>query len=128
MNLEDILKSYQQRPQFENVHLVSPNQKGFDEDTPFHMACFADRLDEVLIMLSAGADVNLKGDLGMTALHMAALHNSLVLVKHLLEAGADRNITNEDGHTPADLAEIMDFVELAEMIDNWPASRDLFPN
>jgi len=122
MTLEEVLKQYQILPQFEKVHLINPNQRGFEEDTPLHMACRAGEMEDIRVMLSAGADIDMQGDLGKTPLHIAVSQNNVELVKLLLEAGANVEITNESGRTPADMAEILDRPELAQLIDEWPRS------
>ncbi|MCK9619035.1 MAG: ankyrin repeat domain-containing protein [Methylobacter sp.] len=104
--LKELLKKYQQQVQFEDLELISPNQLGIDQDSPFHMACFRGDIDDVNIMIAAGADLNLYGDIGDTPLHYAVRMQREVVVEALLAAGAVPDLKNDYGDTPLDIAKI----------------------
>ena len=84
--------------------------------TPLHAAVLesprswrvsASTIGTVKFLLSAGADVNVKSNAGLTPLHLAAYANgnSLVAV-FLLSEGADVNAKDEHGRTPLHWAAI----------------------
>jgi ankyrin repeat protein len=54
---------------------------------------------EILKLLKAGVDVNIKDEDGYTALILASYNGHTETVKILLESGADVNIKDEDGYT-----------------------------
>lgn len=103
--LKELLKKYQTQPQFENLHLISPDQLGIDKDSPFHMACYRGDIDDVAIMIAAGADLNLPGDIGDTPLHYAVRMQRESVVEALLAAGAKHDLKNIYDDTPLDIAE-----------------------
>ena len=55
--------------------------------------------------LAAGADVNAKGEEGLTPLHYAAREGHKEITDLLLTNGADVNAKNDEGGTPLDWAE-----------------------
>lgn len=54
----------------------------------------------VATLLENGADVNAKGDYGLTALHEAASHEQVEIAHCLLKFGALIDATSEQGVTP----------------------------
>lgn len=104
--LKKLLKKYQQQIQFEDLELISPNQLGIDQDSPFHMACFRGDIDDVNIMIAGGADLNLHGDIGDTPLHYAVRMQREAVVEALLVAGAVPDLKNDYDDTPLDIAKI----------------------
>ena len=69
--------------------------------TPLIIAVWQKEFELVDALLSARADVNSRGDQGMTALHMAAQEgSSLEIVEALLNARADVSSTVTGGSTP----------------------------
>ena len=116
ITLQEVLTHYQDLPQFESVKLIGPNQRGFDGDTPLHVACRQGAVEHVMILLAAGADVNLPGDLGNTALHEAASYGHKDLVGILRTAGARIELQNECGQTARRLAELGGHEEIARLL------------
>lgn len=58
----------------------------------------------VKLLLERGADVNAKGNGGMTPLYIAARNGNKELVQFLIERGANVTTRNDDGETPCDIA------------------------
>ena len=57
--------------------------------------------DEIMeLLIDAGADVNAKGDNGVTALHLAAYYGNDSSVAFLLDKGADIRVINDYGRHP----------------------------
>lgn len=75
--------------------------KGF---TPFHHACFYNRLPIVEYCLDQGADPNLIGEDGFTPLHLAAKFSYGQLAELLLARGGRTDIATRAGKTCWELA------------------------
>lgn len=116
MNIKDVLAKYNILAQFDEMELTDPNQIGIGEDAPIHIACSNGALDDIEIMVSAGADLNLKGDLGHTPLHEAVRSRKPEVVKRVLELGGDAKIKNEFGETPIDLAEMFNLHDIVKIL------------
>ena len=58
----------------------------------------------VQLLLDAGADPNLRSNLGSTALMDAADNGNVLVIKQLLKAGADPTMKDDFKHTAADSA------------------------
>ncbi|MCB1916502.1 MAG: ankyrin repeat domain-containing protein, partial [Rhodocyclaceae bacterium] len=69
--LGDVLRRYQELPQFTHIELARGDEKGLDEQTPLHVACYRGDEEAVLAMISAGASIGARGDIGGTPLHEA---------------------------------------------------------
>ncbi|CAK0754809.1 hypothetical protein CVIRNUC_002326 [Coccomyxa viridis] len=73
--------------------------------TPLHYAARAGHRDAVIMLLNAGADVNMATRAGRaTPLHRAAYMGHTVVADVLLERGADASLQDADGHTALDKA------------------------
>jgi len=69
-------------------------------DALLHIAAQRGDLHTVTVLLSAGLDVNLRGDMGCTPLHYAYMKGHSELVEHLKIIGADSTIRNDFGRRP----------------------------
>jgi ankyrin repeat protein len=67
-------------------------------------------------LLAQGADIDAKGDLGLTALYNAAFRGSLENVQLLLHFGADVNPLSDLGGTPVCIAALRGHVEVVEAL------------
>lgn len=76
------------------------NARNINGMTIVHMFSSPDRLDELRWLRDAGADFNIKDNLGQTPMMVAVLASSPKLVSSMLECGADATIPNERGVTP----------------------------
>ena len=76
--------------------------------TALQWAAMMKRTDLTELLLSRGADVNIRIGLDHSAaLHMAALCNSTDVIEVLLKHGASTNIKDRNGRTPIDVARAM---------------------
>ncbi|MEI6809586.1 MAG: ankyrin repeat domain-containing protein, partial [bacterium] len=67
---------------------------------PLHLAAERGDLDVVDLLIQSGADVNARGENGLTPLHRAAQMDRPEVVGRLLAKGADVNAKSEFGATP----------------------------
>jgi len=112
----DVLQRYQALPQFSHIELVRGDEKGFDEQTPLHIACYRGDQEAVSAMLGAGASTCARGDVGGTPLHEAALGQNPNIVRVLLEHGADVSAVDDYGDTPLDIARSCDHQEIVQRL------------
>lgn len=70
------------------------------EYTPLHHAVFKNRHDIIVLLLSAGININLTDALNRTALHDAAIYNRLKIAKLLIGHHAEINTFGKYGSTP----------------------------
>jgi len=68
-----------------------------DKDTCLHIAAHRGNLRAVELLVKAGLDVNVQGDMGYTPLHYAATPE---IVAFLLAHGASRDVKNEFRTSP----------------------------
>ena len=70
---------------------------GMSRSLPVHHAARIDGIENMKMLLEAGANVNSRTETGLTPLSLAVAHRNIELVLYLLEAGADPTITNNYG-------------------------------
>lgn len=70
------------------------DQRNFMEDTVLHTVCSWGDLEDVKVLVAAGADVNAQGDQGGTPLFNAVIGRNPDVVSFLLKSGADPRIPN----------------------------------
>ncbi|MDN7861600.1 ankyrin repeat domain-containing protein [Burkholderia cepacia] len=114
--LTSILKKYETHPDFLGLDLTDPNQKGAVDDTVLHLATRTGALDDVKVLVDAGANVNSIGDLGNTPLHHAAMMGQLESARLLLKCGATTQAKNEFGQTPLDVAKLSGSEEMIRLL------------
>ena len=64
-----------------------------------HHAAESGRIENMKMLLAAGADVNSRTETGSTPLSLAVAHRNMTMALNLLEAGADPTIANNRGTT-----------------------------
>lgn len=89
---------------FSSVKLIRFDQPGSVDDTPLHMASYAGRIHEVMLMLATDVDVNVRGDIGNTPIFDAVIAGQVDVVQALLKAGANPFVENDYGDQPLDFA------------------------
>ncbi|HET6231002.1 MAG TPA: ankyrin repeat domain-containing protein [Longimicrobiaceae bacterium] len=86
-------------------------------NTPLHAALAGHlSVEDVRLLLDAGADVNDRQHGGYTALHSAAMHGDDEMVSLLLDRGADPALPADDGKTAADFARTAGHATLADRL------------
>jgi len=71
--------------------------------TPLHAAtnyCHCTPVENIKVLLDAGADIKARNEAGFTPLHMAAWYGTVEHIQAMLAAGADVMARNEIGTTP----------------------------
>ncbi len=115
--MNDIYAEYRGHPDFLGMDITDVNMPGGTGDCVLHIAVRRDTLEEVEVLLSAGADINKAGDLKNTPLHFAAMCGRKDMVDYLLRRGAKRNLKNEFGQTPFDVACIGNHEEVVKILE-----------
>ena len=85
----------------------SAHSRSLFGDYPIHIAAVRGSIEDLQVLLHAGANINQQGETGFTPLHYAALHGHLDTVLHLLKAGAARDLRNGDDDTAYDVAKTL---------------------
>ncbi|WP_092002007.1 ankyrin repeat domain-containing protein [Paraburkholderia lycopersici] len=104
--LASLIEKYRGHPEFLGVEITDPNQRGAVDDTLLHLAARTGAIADIQLLVSAGADINIIGDLGNTPLHQAAMMGQVEAVKLLLKLKARTDLRNEFDQTPMDVAEL----------------------
>ncbi|XP_054636305.1 85/88 kDa calcium-independent phospholipase A2 [Dunckerocampus dactyliophorus] len=73
-------------------------------ETALHILTKKGRFEAAMVLLTHGANANLKGQDGNTALHLAMKMDHMELIKALIVFGADVEIHNDLGETPGLIA------------------------
>jgi ankyrin repeat protein len=113
-SFEQIKAAYGELP--DAAPLETPASRNGDGDTLLHLAAFQGNEADVRDLVSLGAVVNARGDLGMTALHYAAIGGHTGVATCLLGLGADRSLPDEFGQTPAKVAALGSHAKLADLL------------
>ncbi|MEP7244894.1 MAG: ankyrin repeat domain-containing protein [Gammaproteobacteria bacterium] len=114
--LDDVLSKYRDHPEFLGIDLRRADQKGAVDDTPLHIAARKGELDDIAVLVTHGAGVDLRGDLGNTPLHQAAMAGQAAAVSKLLELGADPALRNEFSETPLRAAQLGGHIEIVRLL------------
>jgi ankyrin repeat protein len=107
MNTEDLLYlknafkdllNYQSENPFDEIDpLLYSLPEG---DSCLHLAASRGDIRSMKLLISAGLDLNKKGDMSCTPLHIAYGENQKAAVDLLIQSGADQNAVDEFGRTP----------------------------
>ena len=85
-------------------------------DTALHMVTLDNNQYMVQLLLSAGANLNIRNIRGDTPIHIVAKNGNLVIAKLLVEHGADITLENDVGNTPLRIASQFKHVEVAKLL------------
>jgi ankyrin repeat protein len=96
--------------------LKDPASRDANGDTLLHLAALRGSEDDVRDLVSLGAALNARGELGMTALHCAAGAGHIAVAECLLALGADRSLPDDFGQSPAKVAALGSHTKLAELL------------
>lgn len=116
--LNRILKEYSELPEYVGVGIPTINTKSLFDDYPINIAATRGILEEVVVLLSNGADVNAKGEHGYTPLHDAVEQGNKEVIKVLLKNGADVSIKNDDGDAPIELAKLLEERDIFQFLSS----------
>ena len=84
--------------------------------TPLHLAAALNSRGSAGLLISAGADINIKTKNGFTPLHWAASKDSLETAKLLVHMGADINAKTDKGITPLHWAANKNATNVVELL------------
>jgi uncharacterized protein len=90
--------------ELDDVELTGVNQLDWHGDCPLHVVARAGRVDDICVLLDSGADINAKGDQGMTPLHNAVMNGHVNAICTLRSRGAALSVKDDDGRTALDWA------------------------
>lgn len=121
---DELLREYQQLPEFQGFLLTSVNQRGGFKSTPLHIAAYRERPNEVRLLLAAGADPNAAGEYGETPLQVAITCRNKEIMGQLLNAGARCSTKDEKGRDAYDTADLAGFKGELEAIVAGMERRD----
>lgn len=107
------------------------DERDDDENTPLHIAIHARKIENVRILLEAGATVHKKCD-GSAPIHLAISIGAIVVhaefakncVDLLREYNADLTMRDDSFHTPLYLACVSNLCPVVEMLLNDPLSKE----
>ncbi|KAL7436727.1 hypothetical protein ACHAXM_008680 [Skeletonema potamos] len=106
------------------------DERDDDENTPLHIAIHARKIDNVRVLLEAGASLHKKCD-GSAPIHLAISLGAIAAhvefakqcVELLQSVGADMTMRDDSVHTPLYLACVSTLVPVLEILLNDPKSR-----
>lgn len=115
-NIKKLLSNYSQHLEFSDDSITEVTQVGLFGSQVLHLAAFRGKLQDIEVFLECGADINAKGDLGLTPLHYAVLGGQSAAVQLLMTKNASRTIENEFAETPLQMARLMSNPEITEIL------------
>jgi uncharacterized protein len=117
--LEVIIEKYSYAPDFFDQNIVDQNSRNVYGDQLLHAACVTGDIEDVEFLLTVNSDINSKGGMGYTPLHYAVEQAKTDLVKFLLKKGADKSIKNVNGESPRELAILLNYPEILELLESY---------
>ena len=116
--INELIEKYRQVPDFIGVDLVDIGTKNLYGDQLIHIAAVAGDVNDIELLVCAGADANSKGEDGFTPLHYAAEQGNVDAVKKLIQLGANRKLKNHSNETPRDLADGLGLTDVLNYFDS----------
>ena len=86
-----------------------------------HRAVITQNYGFAVMLLTAGAKVDVRDRNGSTPLHYAARSNQEYLLRRILKAGADAQATDGQARTPRDVASMKGHAYVAEILEKYEA-------
>lgn len=119
--VDDVLQSVSDAlfPEHLGGKRVEINSRGMDDDTPLHVLVWRNDCSGAEILIAAGANINVVGDMSATPLYVAVGQNNLQMIQLLINAGANPDIRCEFGDTPRERA-LKAGGTLAQVFDEQP--------
>lgn len=102
--------SFLKRPSVDTEMLV--NTQGGQANPDFHQLVKDGNLKCIRMLVTLGADVNMRDEDGCTPLHHSVTAGNIAVTKFLLRSGANPDISNYDGQCPVDLTDDFDLIEM----------------
>ncbi len=94
------LKSLLKHPIILDVQISDSQQTALSMLTDLAINMSQDkRLALMILLINAGADINMQDAQGRTALYLAVLNEQNALIEHLIKSGADVNLVDNEGQS-----------------------------
>jgi ankyrin repeat protein len=116
LTLEEVFSLYQDLPNYTSIELKDVNQPGIFGERPLDIACTRGKIEEVIVLLNHGANIDATGEKGHTPLHEAVNQGHTKIVKFLLDQGANPHSVNDWGISPLKRAEMHDNKEIITLL------------
>ncbi|MDE0451530.1 MAG: ankyrin repeat domain-containing protein [Gammaproteobacteria bacterium] len=91
----------------------------YESRTIIHDAIMRDRIENVRLLVEAGADIDAPEGGSITPLHRAVYLNKYDIAYYLLEQGADSTLENKMGHLPADTIKMFKNRGVSSEMHGW---------
>ena len=115
-NIESIFREIEDVPDFVGHHIASVSYRNGYGDTPLHIVSNWGDSEAIEVLVTAGADINAKGETGFTPLHCAVEQNKPEAIATLLRLGAKITEQNSNGDTPLDLAKSLGHIDALDLL------------
>jgi ankyrin repeat protein len=99
-----------------DINQKTPTARPGRGETALHLAIGQAHADAALLLIDAGANINIPDEAGDTPLHVAAVNNLPTVIQVLLDRGADINAKDQDGDTPLHRAAADDSLEAINLL------------
>lgn len=116
-----VLKKYNGIPDMLGAEFSTVEDKNEFGDQALHLACVRGDLEDIKVLVSAGADINATGENGFTPLHYAVEQEKTDVVKFLLQKNVRLDIVDEAGNTALKLAALLELPEIERLLNKCGA-------
>jgi uncharacterized protein len=117
-DLAALLAEYSELPEYSEMVLDSVETTSLFGNKPINIAATRGIISEVETLLSAGVNVNERGEHGYAPLHDAVEQGHLEVVKLLLKNGADPNQQTNNMVTPVELSVMLEEHEITAFLNS----------
>lgn len=115
-----LLAEYSRLPEYSEMELGHVETTSLFGNQPINIAATRGVISEVETLLSAGVNINNRGEHGYMPLHNAVEQDHLELVKFLVARGADRNGRTDDNVTPIELSVMLQREQITAFLNSLP--------